>query len=559
MTLTEKELTSLVERLCREPHESEWLEFKEHQCEPQIIGEYLSALANGACLAGKPRGYLVFGIRDLTHQIVGTQYDPYSTKAKGKQDLLIWLATGLQPKIGFEVFVLDHPQGRLVLFSVSPATERPVLFWGKGYIRIGASKTDLSGHPAKERAIWTRNSDWTGEVCEGASFDELDPNAVEMARQQFRIKHPQLTDEIDTWDTATLLNKAHLTVHGAITNAAILLLGRPETSALLSPAQAKMSWILKDESNRELDYQHFGPPYLLHVDQVLLRIRNLNLRTMPGGTLFPQEITQYDPWVIREALHNAIAHQDYGLHGRVNIVETPSHVLITNRGSFLPGDIDTVIRQDAPLEIYRNPFLAEAMVNLNMIDTQGGGIKRMFQKQRQRFLPMPDYLLDEPARVKVTIPGNILDEEYTRLLMERTDLELWQVILLDRVQKHQRIPREAHLQLKSNALVEGRYPNLFISADVARLTGRKAIHIRERGFNKQYYLDAIESLIREHQPIPRSEIDRLLLDKLPEVMTQRQRKARIHNLLTELVRLGRIQNRGTRGQPAWHTVDKPAI
>ena len=74
----------------------------------------------------------------------------------------------------------------------------------------------------------------------------------------------------------------------------------------------------------------------------------------------------------------------------MNVVETTSSVLLTNVGSFLPGDVDKVIRQDAPLEIYRNPFLAEAMVNLNMIDTQGGGIKRMFQKQRQRFFPMPD-------------------------------------------------------------------------------------------------------------------------------------------------------------------------
>ena len=195
------------------------------------------------------------------------------------------------------------------------------------------------------------------------------------------------------------------------------------------------------------------------------------------------------------------------------------------------------------------------MVNLNMIDTQGGGIKRMFEKQMQRFFPMPDYNLIEPDRVQVNLPGSILDEQYSRLLMERADLDLWQVIQLDRVQKRQQIPQEAHRRLKAAGLVEGRYPNLLIAGRVAKVTGQKARHIRERGFNKQYYLDAIAALIREHQPIPRLEIDRLLLDKLPEILNEKQKKAKIHNLMTELAKKGKIQNRGSRAQPAWHTAD----
>ena len=100
---------------------------------------------------------------------------------------------------------------------------------------------------------------------------------------------------------------------------------------------------------------------------------------------------------------------------------------------------------------------------------------------------------------------------------------------------------------------------MIIASRVAKLTGQKARHIRERGFNKQYYRDAIEALIREHQPIPRSEIDRLLLDKLPEVLSQKQRKAKIHNLMAELVRQRKIENRRSRGHPAWHLADKPVV
>jgi ATP-dependent DNA helicase RecG len=176
----------------------------------------------------------------------------------------------------------------------------------------------------------------------------------------------------------------------------------------------------------------------------------------------------------------------------------------------------------------------------------------------ERFFPLPDFNLSDPDRVQVTIPGNILDEQYTRILMARADLALWQVILLDRVQKRLPISQEAHRLLKSGGLVEGRYPNPLIAAGVARLTGQKARHIRERGFAKQYYLDAIESLVREHQPIPRSEIDSLLLDKLPEVLSEAQKRAKIHNLMAELVRLRKIVNRGSRGKPLWHAAEPPS-
>jgi ATP-dependent DNA helicase RecG len=333
--------------------------------------------------------------------VVGTAFDPYTTKGKGNQDLLIWLSMGLQPNVGFETHVVEQPGERIVLFEIGAAWDRPVRFYGTAFVRVGSCKTELSKHPEKERAIWARRTDWTAQVCERATLDDLDPEAVLKARAQFKIKHPGQAGHADYWDDPTFLNKARLTIQGALTNAAILLLGKPESATLVSPAVAKISWILKDAQNRELDYEHFGPPFILQVDRVLQRIRNLTLRTLPSGTLFPQEITQYDPWVVREALHNCIAHQNYGVHGRINVVETPTSILLSNVGSFLPGDVEKVIRQDAPLEIYRNPFLAEAMVSLNMIDTQGGGIKRMFQAQIKRFFPLPDYDLSEPDRVAV--------------------------------------------------------------------------------------------------------------------------------------------------------------
>lgn len=554
--MNNEELIALVDRLRSEPNETEWLEFKQNRYEPQDIGEYFSALANSAFLAWKPEGYLAFGIDNATHEVVGTKFDPYNEKAKGNQDLLIWLGVGLQPNVGFDTHVIDHPDGRVVLFEIGAACGQPVRFYGKAFVRIGSSKTELSKYPEKERAIWMGRTDWSAQICERATLADLDPGAVSMARKQFKIKHPAQAEEVQTWDDPTFLNKAKLAIHGAITNTAILLLGRPESAVLLSPAVARISWFLKDQDDKDLDYEHFDPPFILQVDRVLKKIRNLTLRTLPSGTLFPQEISQYDPWVIREALHNCIAHQDYGMGGRINVVERRTSVLLTNVGSFLPGDVATVIRQDAPPSVYRNLFLAAAMVNLNMIDTQGGGIRRMFRLQVERFFPLPDYDLSDPNRVAVTVRGEILDEQYSRMLMERSDLDLWQVMLLDKIQKRIRITKEEHHQLKADGLVEGRYPNLIIAAHVARLTGHEARHIRDKGFDKQWYLDLIVKMIREHGPVSRRRIDELLLEKLPEVLTEKQKRAKVHNLISELSNTGVIRNIGSKRQSQWVIADE---
>lgn len=551
-----QELTALLDRLRAEPHESEWLEFKHDRFEPRALGEYVSALANSACLLGRPRAYLVFGIEDGTHAVLGTRFDPGAETlkdkdSKGNQLLPLWLSRHLQPNTGYEIHPFEYQGRRVVLFEIHPAYDRPVEFDGTAYIRDGSSKTELRKYPQKARQIWSRQIDWSAEVCERATLDDLDPAALAKARLEYKTKFPGKAAEVDTWDDATFLNKTKLTTRGRVTQAALLLLGREESSTLLAPAVARMSWILKNDRNEEQDYAHFGPPFLLNVDQVLARIRNLTVRELPDGTLFPVEISQYDPWVIREALHNCIAHQDYGLRGRINIVETPDGLILRNMGSFLPGSVETVIQQDAPLEVYRNPLLAEVMVNLNMIDTQGGGIKRMFLKQRRRFFPLPDYDLSEPQRVKVEIQGRILDERYTRLLMANTDLDLFTIMLLDKVQKRRPITPEEHRRLKGGKLVEGRYPSIVVAGKVAAAVGEKARHIRDRGLDSQHYEALVLALIQEHQPVTREDIDRLLMDKLPEVLDDEQKQNRIHYLLGKLTKKGRIRNAGSRKFSRW--------
>jgi ATP-dependent DNA helicase RecG len=134
--------------------------------------------------------------------------------------------------------------------------------------------------------------------------------------------------------------------------------------------------------------------------------------------------------------------------------------------------------------------------------------------------------------------------------MAQGELDLGTIMLLDKVQKCQRIDADDAKRLKAAKLVEGRYPNLLVAGSVAAATGDKAQHIRNRGFDNRYYRDLIVDLVREHQPVSREDIDKLLLDKLPEVLSTEQKSAKIHNLLTSLSGK-RIQNVGTRQASRW--------
>ncbi len=235
-------------------------------------------------------------------------------------------------------------------------------FNGEAFIRVGTYKKKLKDFPEKERKIWlkTIQDDWSAGICEGATVDDLEPKAVAIARDNYKKKYPHKSTDVDGWDDITFLNKAKIITQGKITRSAIILLGKDESAHFLSPSIAKISWILKDDHNTEKDYEHFGPPFLLAVDAVYTKIRNLKYRYLLDNTLFPTEVTKYEPYVIREALNNCIAHQDYELRGRITIVESPDDILFTNLGKFLPESVEQVIEQDSPPEYYRNARFARS-------------------------------------------------------------------------------------------------------------------------------------------------------------------------------------------------------
>ena len=550
--MTPAEIDAKLTELLGLPAEIEWVEFKEAKNDFHFdrLGEYFSALSNEANIKRQPWAWLVFGVKDKPKEIVGSNYRPTRPYLDSLKEEV---ANQTNNRLTFEeIHEVVRPEGRVVLFQIPPALRGlPTAWKGHFYGRDNEAIGPLSLHEIEQIRKQAAQEDWSAQTCPGATLADLDPRAIAFARQEYKKKHSHLAGEVDGWDEMTFLNKAKVCINSQITRTAILLLGKNESEHYLSPGIARITWLLKGEHGEDRDYQHFGPPLILAVDQVFAKVRNLTYRYLPDASLFPTEVTQYDPWVIRETLHNCIAHQDWPQGGRISVVEFPDRLLFTNVGTFLPGSVEEVVVRDAPPEVYPNRFLAEAMVNLNMIDTIGSGIRRMFTLQQQRNFPMPDYDLSEANRVKVVIAGKVLDEKFTRLLMARPDLDLLDVIALDKVQKKKPISEEEFTSLKGQKLIEGRRPNLTVSAAIAAATETKAEYIKSRALDKEHYKGLVVSFLETFGEARREDIDKLLLDKVSDALGEKQKAEFIGNLLQEMRRDGTIRTEGTKRWAKW--------
>ncbi|WP_194973669.1 ATP-binding protein [Aquiflexum lacus] len=198
---------------------------------------------------------------------------------------------------------------------------------------------------------------------------------------------------------------------------------------------------------------------------------------------------------------------------------------------------------DAPEPTYRNPFLVEAMINLNMIDAIGSGIKRMFNIQRKKFFPMPEYEFGG-KKVKLIITGKVMDLNYARKVASMPDLGLLDIIALDKVSKGKKLNESEIKELKAKGLIEGRKPNFHISATVAKVTGEKADYIKQRGIDDAYCQKMILDYIQKFGEGRREDFEKVLLDKLPDVLGIDQKRNKVRNILQKMRREGLIVPEG---------------
>lgn len=530
--------------------ENELIEFKQadDNFSTSKIGEYFSALANEANLRNIEKSWLVFGVNN-NRTIVGTNYREDKERL---HNLKHQISQGTEPSITFrDIHELSTDKGRVLLFEIPAAPLGiPIAWHGHYYARAGESLIHLGLDKLERIRKQTKSSDWTACVVANATIKHLDVNALKKAREAFAQKYTNRfeIEEIMYWSDAVFLDRAKLTTDGDITRATLLLLGKPESAYLLSPHPVQITWKLLGE---ERAYEHFGPPFLLTTGLLYHKIRNVRLKILPQNELVAVEFEKYDQKIVLEALHNCIAHQDYSRHGRIIVTELLDRLIFENLGSFFEGQPDDYIAGHKTPRQYRNPFLTQAMTELSMIDTMGYGIHEMYMGQARRYFPLPDFDLNEPQVVKMTIYGHIVDLAYTRMLMQNTNLTLNEIISLDRIQKHLPINNDIIKHLREKKLIEGRKPNFHVSAYIANATATKADYIHTRAQDNTYYQKLVIDYLEKFDSASRKEIDQLLWNKLSDALNENQKLRKINNLLTLMHHKGLIQRTGSRKTPIW--------
>lgn len=531
--------------------ESEVVEFKkaENNFDFGDLGKYFSALSNEANLRGFDFAWLIFGYDEKKHEIIGTSYKNSEGALNNlKHDFSQHTTDGQTFR---EIIPIEIYGKRILMFKIPASPRNIVMKWkGIAYGRDGESLKPLNQSKQDEIRRQTPAPDWSAEIVPDATIDDLDEVAIAKARKMFKKVHSRIpAEEVNRWSTEEFLSKCELMVNGKLTRAAIILLGKMFSDSKLRPAVAEVTWTLRDEKQDVVDYEHFSVPFILTVDEILAKIHNLTLREMPGGTLFPDTMKQYDDYTIREALHNCIAHQDYTLRQRINFVENPGFLYYANGGSFIPGTLENALATNGPQRFFRNACLCKAMVHFNMIDTVSRGIKKMFTEQMERRFPMPDYEIDnEKKEVAVRIYGNAINERYTKLLKDNDTLTLHDCISLDAIQKGHRIDDEIAQDLLKRGLIEGEAPNYTISLGVAKASRQLPQYTKAKGLDKARLKQMVLQLLQNagKDGARREIIYDYLKDLLPSNKSQEQQLRYLGRLLVEMNEEGTIERIGLR-------------
>lgn len=553
MIYTDQQLIEKIRKMIID-FEDEVVEFKEARTNYSFkdIGKYFSALGNEANIRGFKEAWLIFGVTNKK-EIVGTAYRQDGNLQNLKKEIV----GGTNERATFmEIYEVNMDGHRIVAFQIPPATRGIPRTWnGAAYAREDENISPLP----MDKVDLIRSQvgvDWSKEIVEGATFEDLDPEAVSYARELFIKKQnasKKSTDMLLKMNDVEILNKAGILIKGKITNTALILLGKEESSYLFDGFIPRITWTLYNGNGTVKAYEHFDMPLLLAVDRVYSKIRNEKYRYIAGQqTLFPDETYQYEADVVKEVLNNCIAHSNYQLRGKINLEEFEDRLVFINEGNFIPETVERALEEGYKPPYYRNTFLCRAMVNLYMIDTNSMGIPMMYQIQKEKCFPLPTYDLSDPNRVKVTLYGKVLDKNYTQLLHANADLDLLTVFLLDKVQKKEVISKESYLKLKKQELVEGRYPHIYVSYKVANIVGQQTDYVKNKGLSNDVYKQIIINALEMMERASVTELKEILLGALPAVLNDRQQSKKVSNILQAMKREGIVDVEGTGHAARWY-------
>lgn len=540
--------------------ETEIVEFKEAKgnYSEDKIGQYFSAISNEANLKNQQYGWFVLGVSEQTNKHpVGTSFEDgdASLLEKFKYEISKSTTDGMSFLDIIELMpIYKGKKCRVLMFKIPAAVAGMPTEWKtRYYARSGDSLIPLQQYKIDIIRNQERK-DWSRRILAEATIDDLDSEAIAFARAKYKEKmnRPHINEEIDSLSNFDFLSKIKLIIDGKITNAAMVLLGREDRDILFERAP-HMMWRLIDSNNDIKDYELFGIPFITVTDRVFSRIRNLTYRYMPNQqTLFPMETEQYDTWMLRELLNNCIAHSYYQSGERIYVNECEDSIVITNPGSFLPQSVEAVLQPTYNPPFYRNQLLADAMVKFHMIDTATSGIKKVYRIQKEKFFPLPDYNLSNANQVSVTIYGKILDEKYTQLLYRNNEnLDLETVFLLDKVQKHTQISKEHATKLKKLGLIEGRYPNVYVSFKVASIVGKKAEYVHNKGLDENICRQLILEALKNGPTTQHELMEVLDVGVLPGHLNAEQKSKKLSNILQKMRKERLIKATGSRRYARW--------
>lgn len=383
-------LASLLRELCALPVETEWVELKVDNAEPQAIGEYISALANSAALVGKAFAYLIWGVRDDDHAVVGTSFDPHAARV-GNEELESWLLRLLEPKLDFRFFAVEVDGHRVVLLEIARAARHPVRFSGQEFIRVGTYKKKLKDFPEKERALWRifdQTSFEDGVATARATDDDvlrlLDyPAYFDLLERPLPANRQGIVDALaddrilrrgdaDGWDVTNL--------------GAILFAKRLDAFHGLRRKAVRVIQYRGSGRTETLKEEEGGKGYACGFEGLVGYIHGL----LPGNEVIGQALRRNVPMfpelAVRELVANALIHQDFFATGAGPMVEIfDDRIEITNPGEPL---VDTQRFVDTPPRS-RNEALASLMRRFRICEERGSGIDKVVSQVELFQLPAP--------------------------------------------------------------------------------------------------------------------------------------------------------------------------
>ena len=389
-------LAGLVRELCKLPRETEWVEFKHNNADPQEIGEYLSALANAAALNGKAFAYLVWGVDDKTHHIVGTHFSPAATR-KGNEPLETWLLRLLTPKIHFHFHELTLDGLPVVVLQIGRAFRHPLRFQADEFIRIGAVKKPLKEAPDRERDLW--------RIFDQTPFEDL--IAVEHATADDVLRLLDYPAYFDLLGRALPTDQAGILKALAddglvqpcdaggwnITNVGAILFAKRlgEFRSLRRKAVRVIQYrgTGRTETLRE---QEDGRGYASGFAGLIAHINGLLPSNEVIGQALRKSVPMYPELAVRELVANAIIHQDFFVTGAGPMVEVfANRIEITNPGEPL---VDPLRFVDTPPKS-RNEALASMVRRFSMCEERGSGIDKVIAQVELFQLPAPLFEVPE--------------------------------------------------------------------------------------------------------------------------------------------------------------------